>query len=29
MFELRGKYNSCKVFTDLIEDSAIAQPTSQ
>lgn len=27
MFELRGKYNSCKVFTDLIEDSAVSQLT--
>lgn len=27
MFELRGKHNSCKVFTDLIEESAIAQLT--
>lgn len=27
MIELRGKYNSCKVFTDLIEESAIAQLT--
>lgn len=25
MIELRGKYNSCKVFTDLIETSAISQ----
>lgn len=27
MFELRGKYNSCKVFTDLIENSAVSQLT--
>lgn len=27
MIELRGKYNSCKVFTDLIEASAISQLT--
>lgn len=25
MIELRGKYNSCKVFTDLIDDAAISQ----
>ena len=27
MLELRGKYNSCKVFTDLIDASAISQLT--
>lgn len=25
MIELRGKYNNCKVFTDLIDESAISQ----
>lgn len=25
MFEIKGKYNTAKVFTDLIEDSAVAQ----
>lgn len=28
MFELRGKYNECKVFADIIENSAIAQLTN-
>ena len=27
MIELRGKYNSCKVFTDLIDNAAISQLT--
>lgn len=27
MIELRGKYNSCKVFTDLIDNTAISQLT--
>lgn len=27
MFELRGKYNSCKIFTDLVDESAISQLT--
>ena len=28
MFELKGKYNECKVFADIIENSAIAQLTN-
>lgn len=28
MFEIKGKYNSCKVFTDMCEQSAISQLTT-
>lgn len=28
MFELKGKYNSCKVFADITDDETISQLTT-